>query len=128
MPLFIRAGSIIPLGGFIQYADEKPVDPVELRIYPGSNGKFLLYDDENDGYNYEKGVYSEIQIEWHNSESSLVLGKRFGQYPGMPEEFIFNVVIVSEGHGAGLQIEKNPEKSIIYDGEDNTIILSKRVI
>ena len=56
MPLFVRAGSIIPMGPDLQYAAEKPADPIELRVYRGADGAFTLYEDENDGYNYEKGV------------------------------------------------------------------------
>src|SRR5690606_14509486 len=57
MPLFVRAGSIVPMGPFVQYANEK-TDPTEIRVYPGADGSFVLYDDEKDNYNYEKGSYA----------------------------------------------------------------------
>jgi len=67
IPLLIKAGSIIPMGPFIQYASEKPADPVELRIYPGADGSFTLYEDEDDSYNYEKGIYATIVFSWNDA-------------------------------------------------------------
>ncbi len=58
----VKSGSIVPMGPFVQYATEKPADPIELRIYPGADGSFTLYEDENDNYNYEKGVYATIDL------------------------------------------------------------------
>jgi len=64
MPLYVKGGSIIPMGPNVQYAEEKPWDDLEIRVYPGSNGSFTLYEDENDNYNYEKGDYSTITFNW----------------------------------------------------------------
>ena len=64
----IKAGSILPMGPLLQYSTEKPADPIELRIYPGADGSFTLYEDENDNYNYEKGVYSTIAFHWDDAE------------------------------------------------------------
>ena len=68
MPLFVRPGSIIPMGPFLQYSSEKPADPIELRIYRGANGKFTLYEDEGDTYDYEKGKYATIPISWDDAK------------------------------------------------------------
>src|ERR1039458_6536673 len=76
MPLFVKPGSILPLGPFLQYSSEKPADPIELRIYRGADGKFTLYDDEHDTYNYEKGKFATIPISWNNAKHTLEIGKR----------------------------------------------------
>ncbi|MEJ2616051.1 MAG: DUF5110 domain-containing protein [Ignavibacteriaceae bacterium] len=83
IPLFVKAGSIIPMGPFIQYSTEKPAEPIEIRIYPGENGSFTLYEDENDNYNYEKGIYSTIKFNWDDSNHEFTIGERKGSFPGM---------------------------------------------
>lgn len=82
MPLFVRAGSIIPMGPFIQYSTEK-TDPVEIRVYSGADGDFTLYEDENDTYNYEKGLYSLITFHWDNNSKTVTIYDRKGEFPGM---------------------------------------------
>lgn len=123
MPLLIKAGSIIPMGPYLQYADEKPADPIELRIYTGANAEFLLYEDENDNYNYEKGIYSTILFKWNEEEQALSIGEREGKFPGMLKERTFNIVWVGEGHGNGSEPETNPDHIVKYIGDQ--IIIKK---
>jgi alpha-D-xyloside xylohydrolase len=122
IPVYVKAGSIVPMGPFLQYATEKSADPIELRIYTGSNGKFELYEDENDNYNYEKGAYSTIPIQWNESKQTLTIGKRKGSFPGMLEKRTFRVVWVSEGHGSGLKIEEKPDRVIAYHGDQVVMV------
>ena len=82
---------------------EKPADPIELRIYRGADGDFTLYEDENDNYNYEKGVYATIPLHWDDAAHTLTIGDRKGQFPGMLENRTFRVVFVRENHGVGDQ-------------------------
>ncbi len=121
MPLFVKAGSIIPMGPFLQYTTEKPADTIELRIYPGADGSFSLYEDENDNYNYEKGVYATIDFQWNDAEKTLVIGKREGEFPGMLKKRTFNAILVGEGHGDGLEIEKVVDKVVEYSGEEMVV-------
>ncbi len=83
----------------MQYATEKPVDPVELRVYRGADGQFTLYEDESDNYDYEKGMRATITFEWNDARQTLTIGKRNGKFPGMLNERTFHVVFVSPGHG-----------------------------
>lgn len=83
IPLYVRAGSIVPLGPDVQYATEKPWDALTLCVYPGANGSFVLYEDEFDNYNYERGAYTEIPITWDELSRRLTIGARRGSYPGM---------------------------------------------
>jgi hypothetical protein len=121
MPLTIKAGSIVPMGPFIQYSTEKPADPIELRIYPGANGSFTLYEDENDNYDYEKGVYSTIAFHWDDAKRELTIDARKGEFPGMLQTRSFQVVIVGKSHGTGVEVTSNPDKVISYKGQRLTV-------
>ena len=92
VPMFVRAGSILPLGPEMQYVGEKAWDNLELRVYPGADGRFVLYEDEGDNYNYEKGMYSVIQFSWNDKKHTLTIGARKGEYPGMLQSRAFTVV------------------------------------
>lgn len=93
IPLYIKAGSIIPIGPKVQYATEKPWDSLELRVYSGADGSFTLYEDEFDNYNYELGAYSEIPIAWNNASRQLTIGARKGAYKGMLADRQFKLVL-----------------------------------
>ncbi len=82
IPLYVRAGSIIPMGPDVEYSTEKPADPIELRVYRGADGAFTLYEDENDNYNYEKGVHATIPLRWDDAKKTLTIGERSGRFPG----------------------------------------------
>lgn len=125
MPLYVKGGSIIPMGPNVQYAEEKPWDDLEIRVYPGSNGSFTLYEDENDNYNYEKGDYSTITFNWDDKRRRLTIDKRQGNFPGMLQERTFHVTVVSKEKGAGIGMERDQENSqrVVYTGEKTVIKL-----
>ena len=93
IPMFVRAGSILPLGPEMQYVSEKKWNNLEIRLYPGADGDFTLYEDEGDNYNYEHGVYSTIAFHWNDSSHTLSIGERQGQFPGMLTVRKFTVVL-----------------------------------
>ena len=93
VPMFVRAGSIIPLGEEMQYVGEKDWSNLEVRVYPGKDADFTLYEDEGDNYNYEKGVYATIAFHWNNASRTLTIADREGSYPGMLMNRKFNVVL-----------------------------------
>ncbi len=93
VPMFVRAGSILPLGPEMQYTGETPWDNLELRVYPGADGSFALYEDEGDGYAYEQGVYATIPMRWDDRTRTLTIGQRQGSYPGMLQQRRFTVVL-----------------------------------
>ena len=101
IPLYVRAGSILPMGPEIEYADQAPAGPIELRIYAGADGAFSLYQDAGDGYAYEKGERSLIPMRWDDKTATLTIGARQGSYPGAPSTMNFHLVLVAKGHGAG---------------------------
>ena len=92
VPMFVRAGSILPLAPEMQYVGEKSWDDLEIRVYPGADGSFTLYEDEGDNYNYEHGQYATILFQWNDKGRTLTIGKRQGQYPGMLQTRSFSIV------------------------------------
>ncbi len=117
IPLFVRAGSILPLGPQIEYAEQDPAGDMELRIYRGADGKFDLYEDAGDGYEYEKGQHSVIPLRWDDRTSILTIGAREGSFPGMVEHRRLRVVLVSSGHGVGAEVTGAANAEIAYDGK-----------
>ena len=110
MPLYVKAGSIIPFGPQMQWSDEKPADVIDLHVYAGADGTFTLYEDENVNYNYEKGLYSMITFSYDNDSHQLSVSERKGEYPGMLKSRKFNVILVSEnGRSNAGTIEYNGE-------------------
>jgi alpha-D-xyloside xylohydrolase len=93
IPLYVRAGSIIPLGPDVQYAAEKAWDNLKIKVYPGADGSFTLYEDEGDNYNYEKGAYSEIPFSWNEKQQTLTIGERKGTFKGMLLSRKFTIVM-----------------------------------
>jgi alpha-D-xyloside xylohydrolase len=116
IPLDVRAGSIVPLGPEIEYAGQA-ADPIELRVYPGKDGDFTLYEDEGDSYRYTGGAYTTIPIRWDDATRTLTIAARQGSYKGMAAKHTFNVVIVAAGHGVGGDVTAAPDKSLVYSGE-----------
>ena len=112
VPMFVRAGSILPLGPEMQYVGEKAWDHLELRVYPGADGSFTLYEDEGDNYNYEQGAYTTIAFSWNDRARTLTIGARQGNYPGMILNRKFTVILPD-----------GPSRQVDYDGNDITIKL-----
>ncbi|HTP85346.1 MAG TPA: TIM-barrel domain-containing protein [Bryobacteraceae bacterium] len=125
MPLMVRAGSIVPMGPFIQYSTEKPADPIELRIYPGADGDFTLYEDENDNYDYEKGVHATIAFHWNDAKHALTIGAREGSFPGMLQKRTFDVVLVGKAHGAGVDPAATPDRVVAYTGSEARVSFAR---
>ncbi len=117
LPLYVKAGSIVPMGPFLQYATEKPADNIELRIYPGANGEFTMYEDEGDNYNYENGEYATFKLSWNDKQKELTISDTKGRFPGMLKHHTFNVVLVKEGRGTDVEETKSFDKVVEYDGK-----------
>jgi alpha-D-xyloside xylohydrolase len=115
IPLYVRAGSIVPMGPNIQYATQS-IDPLEIRVYKGANATFTLYEDEGDSYNYETGKYSQITLTWDDTAQQLSIGARTGTYTGMPATRTFNIVWVAANHGNGVDVTATADQVVQYDG------------
>jgi alpha-D-xyloside xylohydrolase len=117
MPLFVRAGSIVPMGPDVEYADQKAADPIEVRVFEGANGSFVLYEDEGDNYDYEKGAHATIRFDWDDAARKLTIGERRGTFPGMLERRTFHIVFAGENHGAGIELSEHADKVVQYSGK-----------
>lgn len=126
VPLYVRAGSIVPMGPELQYTGEKPVEPIELRIYRGADGAFTFYEDDGATYDYEKGIHATIAFTWNDLANTLSIGSRIGSFPGMLNQRSFRIVLVDSGRGVGGGITSNPEKLVNYDGTPQAIHLMPR--
>jgi alpha-D-xyloside xylohydrolase len=122
MPLYVKAGSIIPMGNFHQYATEDPGDTIEVRVYPGADGDFTIYEDENDNYNYENGHYSLIPIHYMDATGQVTIGDRIGSYNNMPVDRVFTVVVVQENHGVGVGVSPDYKCIFNYNGSEVTSV------
>ncbi|MBK9577886.1 MAG: glycoside hydrolase family 31 protein [Fibrobacteres bacterium] len=128
IPLHLRAGSIVPMGPDIQYATER-ADTIELRVYPGADGSFTIYEDQGDGYDYETGKYATIPITYVDETQNVIIGARNGSFTGMDTKKVFNVVFVKEGHGTGIGVTADPDARLEYTGKQVSILtagLAKR--
>ena len=114
VPMFVRAGSILPLGPEMQYVGEKAWDNLEVRVYPGANGRFTLYEDEGDNYNYEKGQYATITFQWNDKARTLTIGERKGNYPGMLTKRQFTIVTPN-----------GKQQVVSYDGKQKQVRIAK---
>ena len=116
-PLYVRAGSIVPMGPIVQYATEQPEAPYEIRIYPGADGSFTIYEDDNETYAYEQGEYATYDLAWDDAARTLTIGARNGSFPGMVEKRQLNVVLVAPGVNSGIAAGETNVKSVEYTGE-----------
>ena len=110
VPMFVRAGSILPLGPEMQYVGEKNWEHLEMRVYPGADGHFTLYEDEGDNYNYERGIYSTIEFLWNDHSRTLTISQRVGSYPGMLQTRQFTIILPD-----------GKEQTVSYDGQQKTV-------
>jgi alpha-D-xyloside xylohydrolase len=116
VPIFVRAGSIIPYGPEMQYVGEKSCDPITLYIYKGADGEFTLYEDQGITFDYEKGAFSQIPIRWDDKTSTLTIGERTGSFDAMLRKRTFQVLVVSKSHSAGYPFTPAQFKSVEYAG------------
>ena len=117
IPLYVKAGSIVPMGPYLKYATEKAADPLEIRVYTGANAEFVLYDDENDTYNYEHGKYSTIALNLDEAQKTLTIGNRHGDFSGMLKDRTFRIVWVNSKNGTGIEPARQAE-IIQYSGKE----------
>lgn len=121
IPLFVKAGSLVPIGPEIEFTSQMPADPVTLYVYAGADAGFTLYEDEGVNYNYEKGLYATIPITYMESTGELTIGDREGDFPGMLKERTFQVVWVSKDIPVGYKPDIKPMATINYTGQKTII-------
>jgi len=123
MPVFVKAGAIIPFGPELQYTSEKPADTITLNVYAGADASFDLYEDEGTNYNYEKGVYSIIPIKYNEATKTVTVGDRKGSFNGMLQKRTFKINLISANNGKALDFDAKSDKEVVYEGKKVTIKL-----
>jgi alpha-D-xyloside xylohydrolase len=124
MPIFVKAGSIVPLGPIVQSASE-PEEPLEIRIYGGKDADFELYEDSGDGYAYEHGARATVHLHWDDHRNVLSIGDRSGTFPGMRSQRTFQTVLVKPGHGVGIGSDSEADSTVTYSGHQIRINMGK---
>lgn len=123
IPVFVPEGAIIPFGPEMEWCDEKPAELINLYVYAGADGDFLLYEDEGTNYNYERGQYATIAIHYNDAARTLQLGKRQGSFEGMLQNRRFNVVLCSGDHAQPLDLEAPKGIMVNYNGDEISVKL-----
>lgn len=123
MPVFVKAGSILPFGPDLQYTTEKPADTITLNIYTGADASFNLYEDEGTNYNYEKGAFSIIPIKYKEATRTITIEDRKGSFNGMLQKRHFRINIISPVKPKSLDFDSSCDKDILYEGKKLTIKL-----
>jgi alpha-D-xyloside xylohydrolase len=121
MPLYVRAGSIVPVGPDIQFTADKPGAPITLMVFTGANGSFDLYEDDGVSYGYEKGEFARIPLRYDAAKGMLTIGERAGSYPGMAEERTFNVRWIKAGGSAPADLDAKADATVSYKGAAVTV-------
>jgi alpha-D-xyloside xylohydrolase len=123
IPVFVRAGSIVPMGPDIQYVGEKPAAPITLHVFEGADGHFTLYEDQGATFDYEHGAFTEIPIAWNEAAKTLTLGARKGTFPEMQQHRTFDIVVTSKSAPTAFSFTPTPVKTVAYDGSTVAIKL-----
>src|SRR5512141_74981 len=125
IPLYVRAGSIVPFGPELQYTTEKKPDPITLLVYAGANGSFTLYEDDGLTYNYEKGQFAKTPIHWNDATQTLTIGKREGSFPEMLVSRKFEIVLVSKDKPVGFSFATKADRTVSYKGDEVVVKLAR---
>jgi alpha-D-xyloside xylohydrolase len=128
LPLYLKAGTILPLGPERRYVAERKADTLQLYVYGGADGSFTLYEDEGRDYSYEKGSYSEIPFTWQDSTHTLAVGKRTGSYAGMLPKRTIQFVYIDKAHPQGIADKVTILKTITYTGTAVQLSLAYKVL
>jgi len=124
-PLYVRAGSIVPVGPFVQYASDQPAAPYEIRVYPGADGRFTLYEDDGETYAYERGERATYELVWDDATATLSVGARQGSFPGLVASRELRVVLMDPAQGAAGASGPGAARSVRYSGQAVSVSLSR---
>jgi alpha-D-xyloside xylohydrolase len=116
LPVYVKAGSIVPMGPELQHTGEKPADPLTVWVYTGADASFELYEDDGVSYGYEKGAYATIPLHWNEARGVLTVGPRAGAFPGMLASRTLRVVFVSKDAPAGHNATPLNTSEVRFDG------------
>jgi alpha-D-xyloside xylohydrolase len=117
MPVYVKAGSIIPFGPELQYTAEKPAETITLNVYAGADASFDVYEDEGINYNYEKGAFAIIPIKYNEAAKTLTIGDRKGTFAGMLQKRTFRINLITPAKATALDLDAKVDKEVSYEGK-----------
>ena len=124
IPVYVPEGAILPVGPEMEWSDQKKAELIDLYVYAGKDGSYTLYEDEGTNYNYEKGKYATIDIQYNDAQKTVTIGARKGSFDGMLQKRRFNVVLVNAAQGQGVRLDKAPKgKMVSYSGKQVVVKL-----
>jgi alpha-D-xyloside xylohydrolase len=123
MPLFVKAGSIVPFGPGLQYTSQKPADTITLNVYTGADASFNLYEDEGTNYDYEKGAFSTIPVKYNEATKTVTIGDRKGTFNGMLQKRTFRINVITPKEAQRLDFDVRGEKEVLYEGKKTEVKL-----
>ena len=124
IPVYVPEGAILPVGPEMEWSDQKKAELIDLYVYAGKDGSYTLYEDEGTNYNYEKGKYATIDIQYNDAQKTVTIGARKGSFDGMLQKRRFNVVLVNAAKGQGVSLDKAPKgKMVSYSGKQVVVKL-----
>ena len=124
IPVFVPEGAILPVGPEMEWSDQKKAELIDLYVYAGKDGSYVLYEDEGTNYNYEKGKYATIDIKYNDAQKTVTIGARKGSFDGMLQKRRFNVILVNAQKSQGINLAKSPKgKMVSYAGKQVTVKL-----
>jgi alpha-D-xyloside xylohydrolase len=126
MPLYVRTGSIVPVGPEIQYTGEKPGAPITLFVFTGADGTFDYYEDDGVSYGYERGEFARIPLRYDSASGRLVIGARAGSYKGMPDKRTFHVRWIRDGAKAPADLDAKADATVEYQGAEISVEGAKK--
>jgi alpha-D-xyloside xylohydrolase len=122
MPIFVRAGSIVPAGPAIQHTREGQNGPITLLVYGGADGRFSLYEDDGVSRQYLNGAYSRLPVRYNDAGGTLTIGARQGSFPGMAGKRTIHVRFTQAGVPRALDFDR-ADRTVVYDGSTKVIPL-----
>lgn len=123
MPVYVKEGTILPLGPDLQYTDERPADTITLYVYKGRDADLTLYEDEGTNYNYEKGAFSTIAFHYDQAAGTLTIGRRNGSYPGILLKRTFRIECIAREKPLPIGGKGKHTLVITYTGGEKTLSL-----
>lgn len=121
IPLFVKEGSIVPVGADIQHTNQPDADKITLYVYTGKDAGFDLYEDEGVNYNYEKGAFSTIPVTYKETSRTLTIGKSNGDFPGFSKNKIFRIIWITRDRETGMVFSAQSDTAISYNGNEQTV-------
>ena len=111
IPLYVREGSILVCADGMQSTAERPSE-LKIRIFPGADADFTLYDDDGVSFGYEKGEFCTVALHWDDAQRTLTIGGREGSFDSMVSRYDFTVSLCGSDECKNIEYDGNEQKVV----------------